>query len=152
VDKVSEYFGHGSTKTYKILKNPIFICDQKTEACNIFIIEKQLQNPITMEHMMKIKIKKLSACDNPQFSTPQREDYKCGEIPEKEVSLFVDYEAIGVTESLPQVGKSFQMLRIERNGVSMPGLFSTSSVTKIEGNTFETANSIYQWEEIKETL
>jgi len=98
----------------------------------------------------KIKIKKLSACENPEFPTADQESYVCGSIPQEDVSLFVDYEAVGWVESMPEVGKTFQMLRTERNGVSCSGLFQTSPIAKVEGNTFETSNSIYQLEEIKE--
>lgn len=98
---------------------------------------------------MKIKIKKLSACENPDYPTAEREKYKCGELPNEEVSLFVDYESVGHVDPFPKVGECLLMFRIERNGLKAGGILRTSPITKIEGDTFQTANSIYKWEEVK---
>ena len=97
---------------------------------------------------MKLKIKKLSAVENPVVASASKESYECGSIPTKDESLFVDYE-IGIADHLPEEGKSFKMLRTERNGVSVLGIFQTSIVTKTEYNRFHTTNSIYQWEEVE---
>lgn len=100
---------------------------------------------------MKIKIKKLSPSKNPKIATAERKDYRLG-YASNDKSLFVDYEAIGEAQEKPKVGSSFKMLRYERNGVKCLGFFVTSEIVKVEDNTFETQNSIYEWEEIKETL
>lgn len=98
---------------------------------------------------MKVKIKKLSANENPIFPAGNKKDYKVGQVPSENVSLFVDYEVQGAIDSPPEVGTAVRMLRTQRNGVESLGIFATSLINKVEGDKFYTANSIYQWEEVE---
>jgi len=94
---------------------------------------------------MKIKLTKFAKSNTPLFPTPEKEDYKDGKINEG-ISLPMDYWIIGKLLFDIEEGKAVRVLREERNGVKVPGLFSTSLVTKIDGDKFETLNSIYKIE------
>ena len=94
---------------------------------------------------MKIKLTKFAKSNIPLFPTPEKEDYKDGKINEG-ISLPMDYWIIGKLLFDIEEGKAVRVLREERNGVKVPGLFSTSLVTKIDGDKFETLNSIYKIE------
>jgi hypothetical protein len=97
------------------------------------------------ERVMKIKLTKFAKSNAPLFPTPEKEDYKDGKINEG-ISLPMDYWIIGKLLFDIEEGKAVRVLREERNGVKVPGLFSTSLVTKIDGDKFETLNSIYKIE------
>jgi hypothetical protein len=100
-----------------------------------------------MKKNQKIEITKLSPTVNPAAFTPPKEGYRYGQVNDN-VSLPVDYTAIGVLEEDIEVGKSIKMLRESRNGVVTPGLFQTSPIVKITGNQVSTLNSIYLIKEL----
>lgn len=95
----------------------------------------------------KVKITKLAAVDNPVLVTPKMEDYKPGE-DNGNVSVPIEYTVEGTLIYPIEVGKRCMMTREKRNGVVVNGLFSTSPVTEINGNTFSTMNSKYIIEEL----
>lgn len=86
---------------------------------------------------MKYKIKKLKAVENPthgSFGYGDLEDF---------------YEGFFTKE--PVIGERFNLIPISNWGKPHLGGISTSPVTKIiDENTFETLNSVYQIEKIKE--
>jgi len=93
------------------------------------------------------KITKLAAVENPDFPTPDKKDYVFGKENEG-VSLPTDYYVIGTLLKPITKGESIEMLRINRNGVSCPGMFMTSLVKEFDGKMVETANSKYIVEEV----
>lgn len=94
-------------------------------------------------------IKKLSATSNPVAPTPAKEGFIPG-ADNGPVSLPVEYEIEGFLRAPMKVGEPLLVNRIKRNGVVIPGMFSTSPIVKINGHTVETANSIYQIGKINE--
>ncbi|HWA27540.1 MAG TPA: hypothetical protein VG734_17930 [Lacunisphaera sp.] len=67
------------------------------------------------------------------------------------VSLPVDFVIVGWLMNTPVVGEIVRVLRVTRNSTIMPGIFTTTEVTKIpRSGEFHTANSIYLWSEIAE--
>ena len=93
-----------------------------------------------------VRIRKLSAVVNPDYPSAQRETYKCGTIPDEDVSVFVDYEVEGHISQMPEVDSSICMFRRKRNGVDYPGIFRTSPITKVFEGGFHTRNSVYEIE------
>jgi hypothetical protein len=106
-------------------------------------------NPINtdMKKNQNIELKKLKPCDKPLYPTPGTEDYTAGKY-NGDVSLPIDYTVKGRLASDIEVGKSIMLERYERNGVKVLGWFSSSTVTKIEGNNVYTKNSVYSVKEI----
>jgi len=65
----------------------------------------------------------------------------------------IDYYVEGVPMAAPKVGESFMMLRDNRNGIRVTGIFTTSKVIKIDELSdciiVTTNNSIYKLEKIQ---
>lgn len=99
---------------------------------------------------MKVKITKLAACDNPKFPTPDMKDYTPGQRVGDGGSLPAEYWIEGDMDEKPTIGKHVSAMRSIRNGVKCLGFFRTSPVVKVKGNIFETANSIYEVEYLKD--
>jgi hypothetical protein len=95
-----------------------------------------------------IKITKFSVADKPKAETPNKNNYKYGE-DNGEVSLPVDYWAVGNLLEPIKVGKPIKMERFNRNGIECYGIFISSPVTKLCGKIAETFNSKYLIEEYK---
>ena len=90
-----------------------------------------------------VEITKESPCENPEYRTPNEDDYYGG-IDNGAVSLPNKYSAKGVLLSDVEVGKPCQILRDSRNGFKIDGYFRTSEVQKItEDGKLVTVNSIY---------
>ena len=98
---------------------------------------------INMKKDQKVQLQKLKPTDNPHAPTPAKESYNYGK-DNGNVSLPVDYVAVGTLLSDIEVGKPVEMFRTMRNGISLPGMFSTSPITKIDGDNFHTLNSVYK--------
>ena len=95
--------------------------------------------------MNKVKITKIAISDNPEVDTPCMKDYKAGQ-DNGNVSLPVEYWIEGYLMNEPKIGTSVLVNRTSRNGVDCAGIFTTSQVTKILEDGFETLNSIYKVE------
>jgi hypothetical protein len=95
---------------------------------------------------MKVRIKKLSPTENPDYPSANKESYKCGSTPVEEVSVFVDYEVEGYISERLTVGSCIYMHRTSRNGVEVGGVFQTSPITKVVDGGFHTRNSVYEIE------
>lgn len=91
----------------------------------------------------KVKITKLTALPNAPVAAAKWDEYKLGS-GDNVLSTPVDYEVEGVLAEDIVVGKCVEMLRTKRNGVEMPGLFTTSQVTFIDKEFFTTQNSKYR--------
>ena len=65
-----------------------------------------------------------------------------------DLSPNVDYWVIGEVLAEPTIGRSLMVKRYIRNGIEVPGLFSTSLVTEITENGFKTMNSEYKIEKV----
>lgn len=100
--------------------------------------------------MNKVRITKIGIPDNPDVDTATKEIYNLGEF--NKLSPFVDYYVEGELIGDVTVGKSVLMVRENRNGVAVNGMFQTSTVTSITplDNVviFRTRNSIYKLEHL----
>lgn len=94
---------------------------------------------------MRLRIRKLSACDNPQCEPVEARDFIPGSSPPLNKSLPVEYEAEG-WGVLPVIGERFKMNRYLRNGVEALGLLETTTVVEVSTTYFKTRNSIYHYE------
>jgi len=99
--------------------------------------------------MKKIKITKLEAVEDPFFETPSKEDYIEG-IDNGNVSLFNGYTVTGILCGDIEEGSSIILARDSRNGVSSPGIFSTSAVNSFDGKIATTSNSVYEIEYLED--
>jgi hypothetical protein len=67
----------------------------------------------------------------------------------------VDYYVEGIPFDMPQINKSFLMYRENRNGIKVPGVFTSSPVSAISTKDgkyiFTTNNSVYLMEELNST-
>ena len=64
-------------------------------------------------------------------------------------SLPVEYWLLGWMLLPPVVGEPVRVLRVARNGISMPGHFITTDVMEVPAaGEFHTMNSVYYWDEI----
>jgi len=96
-----------------------------------------------MKKDTEVRIVKLNAVENPVSPTPDMKDYIPGQ-DNGPVSIPVAYEITGTLNDDIEVGKGISALRTTRNGVRALGLFTTSPVTKIEGDLVSTNNSVYR--------
>jgi hypothetical protein len=94
-----------------------------------------------------IRITKLCSSPNPLYPMKDLNEYEHGQI-NPGYTLPSEYYVEGTITNPPVVGESFTMLRSNRNGVKISGIFTTSKVTKITDNGFETLNSVYLLEDI----
>jgi len=98
-----------------------------------------------------VRITKFAESENPKFTSADIRNYKHGEENEG-VSLPIDYWIEGTLLESVDEGRHIVVDRRIRNGVSMPGIFRTSRVTKIEKSgagicdVVETQNSKYMIE------
>jgi len=103
------------------------------------------------------KLTKLKAVDNPQAPTADthdeyRESVVSGLFNYNDTALSpnVEYWVIGKINSEPEVGKCFSMDRYIRNGTEVRGMFSSTKITKITEDGFETMNSVYKLEKVSD--
>lgn len=100
-----------------------------------------------------LRLRKLRATDNPVVATPNASNYIPGR-EHREVSIPVEYTVTGRLYREIEVDKPMFILRDTRNGISIPGLMTTSKVKKIEpkskGLIIYTDNSVYDLEWIED--
>lgn len=97
---------------------------------------------------MKIKLIKINKVEDADCPTPDFTDYKPG-MDNGLVSLPIDYEICGEIGGFPVVGNSIIGTRTHRNGIEVPGIFTTSKVISVisineEEYIITTKNSIYK--------
>jgi hypothetical protein len=92
---------------------------------------------------MLVKLIKLRAAPNAVSEPGSWDTYVPGSLLNSS-SLPVDYELVGRLVQAPAVGRCVRVLRISRNGVKQLGVFQSTEVIKVCGDTFETPNSIYR--------
>lgn len=73
-----------------------------------------------------------------------------GQDQDANVSLPVEYTVEGELVGKMQVGNSVVIARDTRNGVKVPGLFQTSTVTEVTATQFKTRNSVYNYKFLKD--
>ena len=93
---------------------------------------------------MRIRITKRAAVTG---GLPPRDmdDHIPGQAQPQTFSLPIEYWAEGEAE-LPKVGQCFTMLREIRNGIMVPGILQTTTLTEVTDKTFNTKNSVYEYE------
>lgn len=100
---------------------------------------------------MRVRVKKVKAAKDPEFPTPEFEDYIPGQV-NKGVSTPCEYEVCGKLAAPVEVDSFILLKRDERNGVACDGVFRSSRIkdVKIYGDTtiVETYNSVYSIEKI----
>jgi hypothetical protein len=67
-----------------------------------------------------------------------------------EGALPVSYNVEGFLLRKPTVGESILLFRTSRNGVHVPGIFTSSLVLDIKDNMIHTQNSVWELEYLKE--
>jgi hypothetical protein len=72
-----------------------------------------------------------------------------GQEQDENVSLPVEYTAEGELIGEIKVGRSVVIDRDTRNGVKMPGIFQSSTVTEVTATQFKTRNSVYNYKFLK---
>lgn len=94
---------------------------------------------------MRIRIVKRSVAPG---GLPAREfaDHVPGHIQPAGFSLPVEYTIEGELLQPIVKGEGVRVNRDTRNGVKMPGEFTTSEVTELTLTTFRTKNSVYNFE------
>lgn len=73
---------------------------------------------------------------------------KLTKVSDKKEGYDTGYYVLGWYTHPPKVGDMFQVWRYNRNGVVANGVFQTSTVTEINGNTVKTKNSTYEITEL----
>jgi hypothetical protein len=103
------------------------------------------------------KLTKIKAVENPQVKTASnhdeyRESVVSGlhRIDDNHLSPNVEYWVLGEITQKPEIGSFLVMDRWIRNGTLSRGIFSTSKITSITEDGFETMNSIYKLEEVED--
>ena len=67
-------------------------------------------------------------------------------------SLPVDYVIVGILMEPPVIGGSVEILRLERNGVPVLGVFRSTLVVSVSDEGFTTKNSVYRLESYQRPL
>lgn len=96
-----------------------------------------------------VRLTKIKASENPEFPTPYWNAYKHG-VVNKKTSIPIDYWVEGYLVDPIKVGESAVINRTVRNGEKAYGLMCTSKILEINGDIFETLNSIYKIEYLEE--
>lgn len=94
-----------------------------------------------------VRVKKLATSPNPDVEADSWEEHAPGS-PSNKGSIPVEYEVEGTLAFKPEPGLSLVINRTKRNGVEISGVMTTSVVTKITPDGFETRNSVYEMEVI----
>lgn len=100
---------------------------------------------IRMKTGLLVKITKLREADRPLVRAGNWNTYVLG-AADNAGSLPIDYEMIGVLLERPVVGGRVRLLRVQRNGVEVLGMFESTQVVSIRGCEFATRNSVYRLE------
>jgi len=96
-----------------------------------------------------VRLTKIKASENPEYETPQWNAYKHG-VVNKGTSIPVDYWVEGYLIRPIKVGEYAAIDRRIRNGKEVFGFMTTSQILEINGDIFQTLNSIYKIEYIKD--
>lgn len=96
-----------------------------------------------------IRLTKIKASENPEYTTPHWNAYQHG-VVNKGTSIPTDYWVEGYLINPLKIGESVMIQRIIRNGEEVSGFMTTSEIIEINGDIFETLNSIYKIEYLKE--
>lgn len=96
---------------------------------------------------MKIRVQKLSEAPNCIVNACPPEAYVYG--GPNNLSVPVDYTIEGFLLFPIKIGEPVVVNRTSRNGVQVNGIFKSTEVVALEGNTFQTKNSIYKFEYIE---
>ena len=105
-----------------------------------------MKKPDAKKH---IRLTKIKASENPEYPTPHWNAYKCGIVNEF-TSIPIDYWVEGYLINPLKVGEPAMIQRTVRNGVEVSGFMTTSEIIEINGDIFETLNSIYKIEYLEE--
>ena len=101
---------------------------------------------------MKVRLTKLSPCENPELRSAAKEEYERvrenNGLLNAPFSLPTDYYVEGFMHKTPTVGERLFISRINRNGIAVDGITCTSEVQSITEDGFITLNSIYKLEQI----
>jgi hypothetical protein len=95
-----------------------------------------------------VRLTKIKASENPEYETPHWNAYKHG-VVNKGTSIPVDYWVEGYLIRPIKVGEYAAIDRRIRNGEEVSGFMTTSQILEINGDIFQTLNSIYKIEYIK---
>lgn len=100
---------------------------------------------------MRIRISKRLAV---QGGLPPRdfEDHIPGHVQPAGFSLPIDYTIEGELVGSITVGEPVVVNRDTRNGVKSEGRFQTSTVTQVTKHTFQTQNSVYDFEILQDGI
>jgi len=93
---------------------------------------------------MRIKIEKVKEVKG-GLPANQKQNHIDGQEQDETYSLPLEYTIEGELVGKISKGNSVIVMRDTRNGVKMPGWFSTSAVTKVTKNRFHTQNSVYNY-------
>lgn len=96
-----------------------------------------------------VRLTKIKASENPEYATPHWNSYKHGVI-NKATSIPVDYWVEGYLVEPIKVGEYAVIERVIRNGERVSGFMTTSRILEVNGDIFETLNSIYKIEYLEE--
>jgi hypothetical protein len=89
-----------------------------------------------------VEMTKLRACPNPANPTGNWAEFGPGE--ENESSLPVHHTLTGILIRPPRVGTSVIILRLNRYGIAVPGLYQSTKVIHVCDGEFVTMNSVYK--------
>ncbi|HUC86598.1 MAG TPA: hypothetical protein VL970_15485 [Candidatus Acidoferrales bacterium] len=89
-----------------------------------------------------VQLLKLRACSDAVVPAGNPDEYLLGEA--NVGSLPVAYRLTGILTASPALGACVRILRWSRNGVVIPGVFTSTEVTQIGSGEFQTANSVYR--------
>jgi hypothetical protein len=93
---------------------------------------------------MKIKIEKINEVDGGIPAIPI-EQHVPGQFQGENYSVPISYWVEGELINNMEVGSPIFIKRHSRNGILVDGYMQTSTVTKINKDTFETRNSVYRY-------
>lgn len=96
-----------------------------------------------------VRLTKIKASENPEYATPHWNAYKHG-VLNKNTSIPVDYWVEGYLVRPIEVGGYAAIDRRIRNGEEVSGFMTTSQILEVNGDIFETLNSIYKIEYLEE--
>jgi hypothetical protein len=92
-----------------------------------------------------VRLTKLRESESPVARAGKWDTFIPGEW-DNTTSLPVDYTLTGFLLEAPEMGKRVRVLRLERNGESLLGIFESSIVTAVDASWFATLNSVYRLE------
>lgn len=93
-----------------------------------------------------VRVTKLGEAEEARVRAGDWDSYVPGGGDLNSESLPVDYEMVGYFSDPPIPGTAMSLFRINRNGVSVPGVFTSSAIRRI---IVLTENSVYRLEAIE---